>query len=138
MTARSCLLQLATLGALTSDDLERSRTLANLDDQDRVLFSARNSAAAGDLNAAVALLRAQPSPAAAEILAELLAEAGRFGEAIAVCDDAWSRYGVLKALQDKINILVRSGAHEAPRRVQHSCWRPLSCPPSTGARSTAG
>lgn len=109
MTARTCLLQLTSLGALTPGDLERSRRAANLDDQDRVLFTARSIAAAGNLDTAVTLLRAQDSPAAAEILAELLAGAGRFDDAVAVCDDAWTRYGALKALQDKVNIVAARG-----------------------------
>jgi hypothetical protein len=86
LTARTCLLQLTSLGALTLSDLERSRRVANLDDQDRVLFTTRNIAAAGNLDMAVTLLRAQDSPAAAEILAELLAGAGRFDDAVAVCE----------------------------------------------------
>jgi hypothetical protein len=83
--------------------------LANLDDHDRVLFTARNAAAAGDLDTAVALLRSQHSPAAGEMLAQLLHDEGRSAEAVAVCDEYWRTYRTLKALQDKVNILAESG-----------------------------
>jgi hypothetical protein len=76
--ARICLHQLATRGAVVADDLARVGTLANLDDHDRVLFTARNTAASGDLDAAITLLRSQRSPAAGEMLIELLREAGRY------------------------------------------------------------
>jgi hypothetical protein len=107
--ARACLHQLAASGALEPTDLTRVADLANLDDRDRVLFTARNAAAAGDLAAAVTLLRSQPSPAAGELLAQLLHDAGRSAEAVAVCNDNWRTYRTLKALQDKVNILAESG-----------------------------
>jgi tetratricopeptide (TPR) repeat protein len=43
------------------------------------------------------------------MLAELLRTAGRFDEALTVCDETWQLYGALKALQDKINILANRG-----------------------------
>ncbi|WP_431884348.1 hypothetical protein [Micromonospora gifhornensis] len=108
-TARACLLQLAVRGALVADDLSRFAALANLDGEDRLLFAARNTAAAGDLDTAVALLQGHLSPATGEILTELLNAAGRFDEALGVCDEIWNQYGTLKALQDKINILAARG-----------------------------
>ncbi|MEH1098384.1 DUF4365 domain-containing protein [Micromonospora sp. CPCC 205561] len=107
--ARISLHRLAAHGALAPADLHRLGALANLDDHDRLLFTARHTAAAGDLDAAVAMLRSQPSPAAGEMLIELLHEAGRFDEALAVCDEIWRIYGALKGLQDKINILASRG-----------------------------
>lgn len=104
--ARICLHQLAARGALDAADLTQFRMLANLDDQDRILFTARNIAAAGDLDSAITLLRSQRSPAAGEMLIELLREAGRYDEALAACDETWRTYGALKALQDKMNILA--------------------------------
>jgi tetratricopeptide (TPR) repeat protein len=109
LAARTCLHRLATYGALDPAELAQFAELANLDDDDRVLFTARNNAGAGDLNAAIALLRSQSSPAAAELLAEILRDARRVDEALAVCDQAWQTYGALKALQDKINILASRG-----------------------------
>jgi hypothetical protein len=109
LAARICLHQLAARGTLDAADLTRFGTLAKLDDQDRTLFTARNTAAAGDLDSAITLLRSQRSPAAGEMLIELLREAGRYDEAIAACDETWTTYGALKALQDKINILAVRG-----------------------------
>jgi tetratricopeptide (TPR) repeat protein len=109
LAARICLHQLAAHGDLAQADLDRCGVLANLDDHDRVLFTARQRAAVGDLDAAATMLRAQASPAAGEMLAELLAAAERFDEALAVCEDLWRNCGALKALQDKINILASRG-----------------------------
>jgi hypothetical protein len=109
LAARICLHQLAARGALDTADLSRFGTLANLDAQDHVLFTGRNTAATGDLDSAITLLRSQQSPAAGEMLIELLREAGRYVEALAACDETWSTYGALKALQDKINILAMHG-----------------------------
>lgn len=114
LAARICLHQLAARGALEAADLARVGTLANLDDQDRTLFAARNTAATGDLGSAIGLLRSQRSPAAGEMLIELLREAGRYDEALAACDNVWANYGALKALQDKINILAIRGDIDAP------------------------
>ncbi|SCF19006.1 protein of unknown function (DUF4365) [Micromonospora viridifaciens] len=109
LAARICLHQLAVRGALDAADLTRFGTLANLDAQDHVLFTARNTAGTGDLDSAITLLRSQQSPAAGEMLIELLREAGRYEEALAACDETWRTYGALKALQDKINILAFRG-----------------------------
>ncbi|MFI5851807.1 DUF4365 domain-containing protein [Micromonospora chalcea] len=109
LSARICLHQLAVQGALTAADLARFGTLANLDAQDHILFTARNTAGAGDLDSAITLLGSQQSPAAGEMLIELLREAGRYEEALVACDEAWRTYGALKALQDKINILALCG-----------------------------
>nr|GID90412.1 hypothetical protein Ade03nite_93360 [Actinoplanes derwentensis] len=65
-TARTCLLQLAMLGALTTDDLARFTERANRDDEDRILFTARNIAGAGDIATAITMLQEQRSPAARE------------------------------------------------------------------------
>ncbi|MEV4545247.1 DUF4365 domain-containing protein [Micromonospora echinaurantiaca] len=108
-SARICLHQLAVQGALTAADLARFGTLANLGAQDRVLLTARSAAGAGDLDSAITLLGSQQSPAAGEMLIELLREAGRYEDALAACDEAWRTYGALKALQDKINILAFCG-----------------------------
>jgi tetratricopeptide (TPR) repeat protein len=72
-------------------------------------FGVLNAAAAGDLDSAITLLRGTRSPAAGEMLAELLRTAGRFDEALTVCDETWQFYGAPKALQDKINILANMG-----------------------------
>ncbi len=113
VAARICLHQLALRGALDPADLVRGGALANLDDHDRSLFTARNAAAIGDLEVATELLRLQRSPAAGEMLIEVLRQAGRHDEALAICDETWETYGALKALQDKINILGFLGDHDA-------------------------
>ncbi|MBM0274035.1 DUF4365 domain-containing protein [Micromonospora tarensis] len=111
--ARICLNQLASRGALDATDLDQVQALANLDDGDRVVFTARNAAGSGDLDGAVTLLRSAWSPAAGEILIEILREAGRYDEALAVCDEIWAAYGALKTLQEKVNILAIRGDLDA-------------------------
>ncbi|TWJ32310.1 uncharacterized protein DUF4365 [Micromonospora sagamiensis] len=113
LAARLCLNQLASRGALDATDLDRVAVLANLDDTDRVAFTARNAAGSGDLDGAVTLLRSAWSPAAGELLVEILREAGRYDEALAVCDETWTGYGALKALQEKVNILAIRGDLDA-------------------------
>ncbi|MEU8332217.1 DUF4365 domain-containing protein [Micromonospora arborensis] len=111
--ARICLNQLASRGALNVTDLDQVEVLANLDDGDRVVFTARIAAGGGDLDGAVTLLRSAWSPAAGEILIEILREAGRYDAALAVCDEIWAAYGALKALQEKVNILAIRGDLDA-------------------------
>ncbi|MEV4826811.1 hypothetical protein AB0K25_00565 [Micromonospora sp. NPDC049257] len=43
------------------------------------------------------------------MLIEVLREAGRYDEALAACDETWTGYGTLKALQEKLNILASRG-----------------------------
>ncbi|WP_230417228.1 DUF4365 domain-containing protein [Micromonospora tarapacensis] len=109
LAARICLNQLASRGALDPTDLDRVAALANLDDGDRVAYTARNAAGSGNLDGAVTLLRSAWSPAAGELLIEVLREAGRYDEALVVCDETWTGYGALKALQEKVNILAIRG-----------------------------
>ncbi|MDG4834192.1 DUF4365 domain-containing protein [Solwaraspora sp. WMMD1047] len=116
LAARICLNQLASRGALDATDLHRMAALANLNDGDRVVLTARNAAAGGDLDTAVTLLRSVRSPSAGEILIDILREAGRYDEAVAVCDDVWGTYGALKGLQEKVNILAIRGDLDAADR----------------------
>ncbi|MEU7844721.1 DUF4365 domain-containing protein [Micromonospora sp. NPDC049114] len=113
LAARISLNHLASAGALNADDLDRVATLANLDADDRAIFTARNAAATGDLDAAVTTLQSQRSPAAGEVLIELLREAGRYDEALAACVDVWATYAAVKALIEKVNILALSGNLDA-------------------------
>ncbi|MHA4951537.1 DUF4365 domain-containing protein [Micromonospora saelicesensis] len=113
LAARICLNQLASRGALDATDLDRVAVLANLDDGDRVAYTARNAAASGDHDGAVTLLRSAWSPAAGELLIEILREAGRYDEALAVCEETWTGYGALQALQEKVNILAIRGDLDA-------------------------
>jgi tetratricopeptide (TPR) repeat protein len=81
--ARACLYQLARHAALAVEDLDDAAVLANLDEEDRILFTARNVASGGDVDAVVELLGSQDSPAASEMLVEVLRGAHRHTEALA-------------------------------------------------------
>ncbi|MEV4826812.1 hypothetical protein AB0K25_00570 [Micromonospora sp. NPDC049257] len=51
-------------GTLDATELDRVAVLANLDDGDRVAYTARNATGSGDLDGAVTLRRSAWSPAA--------------------------------------------------------------------------
>jgi hypothetical protein len=69
-------------------------------------------------------LRGRRRPARSS-LSEVLRDAGRFDEAVDVCDQAWRTYGTLKALQDKVNILAARGHLDG---AQACAAQLLSCP----------
>ncbi|WP_144127963.1 DUF4365 domain-containing protein [Catellatospora sichuanensis] len=107
MLVRTCLSRLAGLGQLHESDLDAHGIRGNVSHTDRQLFLARSAALAGDSEAAVAMLRSHSaSPAAGELLIEVLQKAGRYEEALLVCDQTRDHFGSAKAAYDKINILA--------------------------------
>ena len=78
------------------------------------VLTARNDAANGQADAAVAVLREHRDayPPAAELLIEVLELAGRADEALEECDRAITRFGDGTFAHDKLNILVRAGRQE--------------------------
>jgi tetratricopeptide (TPR) repeat protein len=107
---RRALNELAVLGDLQAADLAAGQASLAIDDVQAGILSARNDAAQGRLDQAVMNLRrhAVSNSAAAEMLIEVLAEAGRIDEALAECDRAISRFGGGKIAHDKLNILARA------------------------------
>jgi tetratricopeptide (TPR) repeat protein len=99
------------LGDLQAADLAAGQASRAIGDVQAGILSARNDAAQGRTDQAVMRLRRYTgsSSAAAEMLIEVLAEAGRIDEALAECDRAISRFGGGKIAHDKLNILARSG-----------------------------
>jgi tetratricopeptide (TPR) repeat protein/predicted nucleic acid-binding protein len=108
---RRAVYQLAALGRLTRADLEAPHVAPHFDEAHREVLLARNDAARGDLRRAILTLRkhAGNSPAAAEMLIEVLAKAGQFDEALAECERSITRFGADKIAHDKLNLLVRAG-----------------------------
>jgi len=108
---RRALYQLAALGELQPDDLAAGHASRAIDDAQAQILSARNNAAQGRIQQAVMTLRqhSESNSAAAEMLVEVLAGAGRIEEALAECDRAINRFGAGKIAHDKLNILARAG-----------------------------
>ncbi len=108
---RRALYQLAALGELQPDDLAAGQASQAIGKDQAQILSARNDAALGRINQAVISLRqhAESNSAAAEMLIEVLAEAGRTDDALAECERAISRFGAGKTAHDKLNILARAG-----------------------------
>jgi tetratricopeptide (TPR) repeat protein len=108
---RRALNELAVLGDLQAAELATGQAGRAIGDVQAGVLSARNDAAQGRTDQAVMRLRRYTgsNSAAAEMLIEVLAEAGRIDEALAECDRAISRFGGGKIAHDKLNILARSG-----------------------------
>jgi hypothetical protein len=108
---RGALYHLAALGELHSADLAVGKASLAIDDVQAEILSARSDAAAGEVQRAVMDLRrhAGESSAAAEMLVEVLAQAGRVDEALTECDRAINRFGAGKIAHDKLNILAQAG-----------------------------
>ena len=108
---RAALYDLASLGELQDADLESGRASNAISDVQTEILSARNDAAKGQIERAVMSLRshADSNSAAAELLIEVLTQAGRIDEALAECDRAITRFGTVTTAHEKLNILARSG-----------------------------
>jgi tetratricopeptide (TPR) repeat protein len=108
---RRALYQLAALGELHPDDLAAGQASRAIGEAQAQILSARNDAAQGRTEQAVMSLRqyADSNSAAAEMLIEVLAGAGRIEDALAECDRAMNRFGAGKTAHDKLNILARAG-----------------------------
>lgn len=108
---RGALYHLAAIGELQAADLAAGQASRAITTVQTEILSARNDAAQGRIPQAVISLRkhAGSNSAAAEMLVEVLAGAGRIDEALAECDRAISRFGNGKIAHDKLNILARAG-----------------------------
>ncbi|MGY0230674.1 DUF4365 domain-containing protein [Longispora urticae] len=124
---RRALYQLAALGASTINVLEEHRRNGVIDETQRDVYLARSDAAQGRTQQAVEVLRrtSGSDPATAEVLVEVLAQAGLIEEALAECDLGVRRFGAAKFAYDKLNILATAGrldeANELARQL-------LACP----------
>lgn len=103
--------RLAVLGELTAEDLDALHVAQNFDTAHREVLLARNDAARGRVQRAVLTLRrhSATNPAAAELLVEVLANAGQFDDALAECNRSIARFGADKVAHDKLNLLVKAG-----------------------------
>lgn len=108
---RRAIYQLAALGQLTSSDLDLAHVAPNFDTAHRDVLLARDAAARGRVQQAVLALRryTAASPAAAEILIEVLTKADQIDDALAECDRSITRFGPDKIAHDKLNLLVKAG-----------------------------
>lgn len=108
---RRALYKLAALGELQQGDLVAGQTSRAIGEEQAQILRARNDAALGRTDQAVMSLRqhAESNSAAAEMLIEVLEEAGRVTDALAECDRAITRFGAGKTAHDKLNILARAG-----------------------------
>ena len=78
------------------------------------MLTARNDAAGGQTDAAVAVLRAHRDtyPSAAELLIEILKLAGRLDEAVEESGRAVAAFGDGTFAHNRLNILARAGRQE--------------------------
>jgi tetratricopeptide (TPR) repeat protein len=108
---RRALTELAMLGDLQPADLAAGQASRAIDEVQAEILAARNNAALGRTDQAAMALRrhAGSNSGAAEMLIQVLADAGRTDEALAECDRAISRFGGGKIAHDKLNILALAG-----------------------------
>jgi tetratricopeptide (TPR) repeat protein len=112
---RRALYQLAAMGQLTNADIAVGEERASVSAEAVAVLKARNDAANGLPDAAVAVLREHRDgypPAAAELI-EVLALEGRTEEAVQECDRAITRFGDGTFAHNKLNLLARVGQQEA-------------------------
>lgn len=111
---RRALYELAAAGQLTGADIAAADGRESVSAEAVAVLTARNDAANGQGDAAVAVLREHRDayPPAAELLIEVLELAGRADEAIEECDRAITRFGDGTFAHNKLNILVRAGRPE--------------------------
>jgi tetratricopeptide (TPR) repeat protein len=108
---RGALYHFAALGELQAADLAAGTARHAIDEIQAEVLSARCDAARGEVEPAVMRLRrhADTNSAAAEMLVEVLVQAGRTDEALAECDRAVNRFGAGTIAHDKLNILAQAG-----------------------------
>ncbi len=114
--------RLACLGVWPLPEVEELRAAGQMDDMHYDVLTARAMAGSGDLDSAVAFLRARESgsPMAAETLVDVLQEAGRFDEASEHAKRGFDRFGDAVLAHKRLNLLVLadqpdSAADEAVR-----------------------
>jgi hypothetical protein len=100
--------RLACLGEWPLPGLEALREGGGLDDVTYDILAARSSAARGNLVAALATLRshASESPVAAEVLVDVLQEAGRFDEALDAAARGYEQFGESILAHKRLNLLA--------------------------------
>ncbi len=108
---RRALYQLAAAGQLTGADIASVKDRGSITAQTTAVLTARNDAANGRTDPAVAVLREHRDshPPAAELLIEVLDRAGRTDEALEESDLAIGRFGDGTFAHNKLNILGRAG-----------------------------
>jgi tetratricopeptide (TPR) repeat protein len=113
---RRSLYQLAAIGELSTEDIADGETRGALTAETAQILIARAQAANGQTEDAVDTLREHRDnhPGAAELLIEVLEDAGRIDEALDECDLAINRFGDGggTTAHNKLNILARAGRQE--------------------------
>ncbi len=100
--------RLACLGVWPLPELDKLHAAGAIDDMYRDILAARAMAGCGQLPAAISTLRghAARSPAAAEILVDVLEEAGRYNEALDEAARGFDRFGESILAHKRLNLLV--------------------------------
>jgi hypothetical protein len=100
--------RLACLGVWPLPELDALLAAGVIDDLYRDLLAARAMAGCGQLPAAISTLRghAARSPAAAEVLVDVLEEAGRYDEALDEAARGFDRFGESILAHKRLNLLV--------------------------------
>jgi tetratricopeptide (TPR) repeat protein len=103
--------RLACLGTWPLPGIDELHAAGIIDDMYRDILTARAKAGCGQLPAAVAMLRghAARSPAAAEILVDVLEEAGSYDEALDEAARGFDRFGESILAHKRLNLLVLAG-----------------------------
>lgn len=102
------LYHLAGLGVWPLRELDDLREAHDIEGLDHDLLAARAMAASGDLQSALSLLRtrAETSPMAAEMIVDLLQDAGRFDDALEEAGRGFERFGEAVLAHKRLNLLV--------------------------------
>lgn len=106
---------LATLGAWPMPELDDALDRGLIDSVDHDILSARSEAARGLTDIAVRRLRAHSlnSAAAAEVLIDILADAGRYADVAGECDRAIKRFGgEIVFIHKRLNALALDGRED--------------------------
>lgn len=111
---RRALYQLAAVGQLSDADIAVAEGRGAVSPEAITVLTARNDAAGGQTDAAVAVLRAHRDtyPSAAELLIEILKLAGRLDEAVEESGRAVAAFGDGTFAHNRLNILARAGRQE--------------------------
>lgn len=111
---RRALYQLAAVGQLSDADIAVAEGRGAVSPEAVTVLTARNDAAGGQTDAAVAVLRAHRDtyPSAAELLIEILKLAGRLDEAVEESGRAVAAFGDSTFAHNRLNILARAGRQE--------------------------
>jgi tetratricopeptide (TPR) repeat protein len=111
---RRALYQLAAVGQLADADIAVAEGCEAVSPEAVMVLTARNDAAGGQTDAAVAVLRAHRDtyPPAADLLIEILELAGRLDEAAEEAGHAVAAFGDGTFAHKRLNLLARAGRQE--------------------------